>query len=98
MPHETNGSGITRSREPASPEAARQSHSHSGWLKPFAVALPVLVSAAALAPRWATRTYPLDAELVGSPSMETIKAPYDFEVVDQETTERLRAESVALAR
>ncbi len=98
MPHETNGSGITRSREPASPEAARQSHSHSGWLKPFAVALPVLVSAAALAPRWATRTYPLDAKLVGSPSIEKIKAPYDFEVVDQETTDRLRAESVALAR
>jgi membrane-associated HD superfamily phosphohydrolase len=60
------------------------------WFRPLALALPVLISAIVLAPRWARRTYPVDPALEGTPALEKIKAPYDLQVVDEATTAHLR--------
>lgn len=71
-----------------------------GWLdaRPRAFRPVLLVVLAAcvgllVAPDLRLRAYPSDPALVGTPVTENIKAPYDLEVQDEETTQRLRLDA-----
>ncbi len=48
-----------------------------------------------LAPDWGRRTYPTDPALVGNPAGADYKADHHVDIVDEETTERLRDEAGA---
>ena len=66
--------------------------------RPVAVAVVALLVGLLLTPELTAHHFPDEAHLVGTPSVENIKAPFDFEVVDDETTERLRIEALAQVR
>ena len=70
---------------------------------PRAVRLTLLATVAGcvgllVAPDLRLRAYPADPALIGAPMTENIKAPYDLEVVDQVTTERLRDDAEVQVR
>lgn len=71
---------------------------HQGTFRPLLLACVAAAVGLLVAPDLRLRAYPIDAELVGTPVTENIKAPYDLEVVDEETTTRLRGDAVAQVR
>ena len=68
------------------------------WFRPLVVALVSLAVALLVTPERMTRQFSDTAHLLGTPSLENIKSPFDLEVVDTETTERLRDEALAQVR
>lgn len=67
----------------------------SRLLRPVLIAVPAVVTGLLLAPDLTGRSYPTAAALVGTPAAENIKAPFDIDVVDVATTDRLRLEAEA---
>lgn len=65
----------------------------SGVVSFVLLMLPVLVGAAVLSPHIGNRVYPTNIKMIGTPAPEKIKAPYDFEVTDTDTTSKLRTEA-----
>jgi putative nucleotidyltransferase with HDIG domain len=75
-----------------------------GWLDESRAFRPTLLGTVAVAvgllltPDLIVRNYPTDISLVGTPAPENIKAPYDLDVVDEETTAKVRDEAVSQVR
>ncbi len=72
----------------------------AAWFRPALVAVAAGLVGLVLAPEWATRNYPTDPNLVGTPATADIKAEYDDrgDIIDERTTARLREEAVAEVR
>ncbi len=60
--------------------------------------LPAAVAGLLLAPQLATPSYPSGENLRGTVASANIKAPYDLDVADEETTEHLRDEAETQVR
>jgi len=65
------------------------------WYPPAALALLAACAALSQASQLTHHTFRVDRALLGTPAAENIKAPFDIEVVDPDTTARLRAEAEA---
>lgn len=70
----------------------------SRWLRPAALVLTCGAVGALLAPELVIRSYPTQASLVGTPATENIKAPLDFDVVDEDSSARQRDDAVSQVR
>src|SRR5687767_11621853 len=77
--------------------AVRDFASGQGFL-PVLMLVPALAAGLLLAPQLATRTYPTDRALLGTPAVGNIKAPHDIDVADVQTTKRLVDEALARVR
>ncbi len=75
-----------------------QDWGRAGVRGPVLLVVPALAAGLLLAPQLATRSYPTDPSLLGTPALGNIKAPHDIDVVDEETTQRLREEAVSQVR
>lgn len=51
-----------------------------------------------LTPDFVVRSYPNDANLVGTPSIENIKAPFDLDILDSDATQFVREEAIENTR
>lgn len=67
----------------------------SRFFRPIVYLLPAVVAGLTVAPNLVSRQYPVDENLVGTPAAGNIKAPFDVDVPDEETTEQLRQEALS---
>ena len=66
--------------------------------RPMLALIVIATGALMVAPDLRLRAYPTDSALIGLPVTENIKAPYDLEIVDEETTRRLEEEALQSVR